>query len=138
MRGVAEVEGVGSARQRRAGRRLDRDHPHVPLVAQLLADEREGDAGEVGAAAGAADHHVRIGVRLLHLLDRLDADHRLVQQHVVEHGAERVFRVGVLGRDLDRLGNGDAEAARRIRVLGEDGAAGRRSHRSGLRRIVAP
>ncbi len=30
----------------------------------------------------------------------------------------------VLGRDLDRLGNGDAEAARRIRVRGEDGAAG--------------
>ena len=102
---------------RRTGGRLDRDHPDVPLVAQLLADEREGDAGEVRAAAGAADHDVGISVGHLHLLDRLEADDGLVHEHVVEHAAERIFGVGVLGRDLDRFGNRDAEAARRIRML---------------------
>ena len=124
MPGVAEVEGVAAARHRRAGRRLDRDDPHVALVAQLLAEEREGDAGEVRAAAGAADDDVRVGVGRLHLLDRLLADHRLVQQDVIEHAAQRVFGVVALGGDLDRLGDGDAEAAGRIRILRQDGAAG--------------
>ena len=72
----------------------------------------------------AADDDVRPVAGHLHLLDRLDADHRLVDQHVVEHAAERIVGVGVLGGDLDRLGDGDAEAARRVRVLREDGAAG--------------
>ena len=124
MTGVAEVEGVFAPRQRRTGGRLDRDHPDLALVAQLLADERKGDAGEVRAAARAADHDVRIGVGRFHLLDRLEADHGLMHQHVVEHGAQRVFGVGVLGRDFDRFRNRDAEAAGRIGMLFEDRAPG--------------
>ena len=34
-----------------------------------------------------------------------------MQQHVVEHAAERVVGVLVLGGDLDRLGDRDAERA---------------------------
>ncbi len=49
----------------------------------------------------------------------------LVQQHVVEHAAERVAglaaRIG--DRRLDGLADGDPEAARGVRGLGEDGAA---------------
>ena len=50
------------------------------------------------------------------LLLRLLADHRLVHQHVVQDGAQRV--AGVLaGRGvLDRLGDGDPQAARRVGV----------------------
>ena len=57
--GVAEVVGVPPARQARAGRRLDGDDAHLLAAAQLRADERERDAGEVRAAAGAADDDVR-------------------------------------------------------------------------------
>ena len=124
MPGVAEIERVFAARQRRARRRLDRDCADAFLVAQRLADEREGDAGEVRAAAGAADDDVGIGVGLLHLLDRLEADDRLMHQHVIEHAAERIFGVGVLGRDFHRLRNRNAEAARRIRMRLQDRLAG--------------
>ena len=56
--------------------------------------------------------------------ERLLADDRLVQQDVVEHAAERVRGV-VAGRGvLDGLRDGDAQAARRIRICLEDRAAG--------------
>ena len=92
------------------------------LVAQLLADKGKRDAGEVGAAAGATDHDVGIGVGLFHLLDRLEADDRLVHEHVIEDAAESVFRVGVLGRDFDGFRDRDAEASRRIRMRLKNGA----------------
>ena len=50
--------------------------------------------------------------RELHLGDRLLPDHGLVEQHVVEHAAERVGGVVAAGGVLDRLGDRDAEAAR--------------------------
>ena len=77
--GVAEVVGEPAAGQRRAGGRLAGDHLDLGAAAQHRAEEREGDAGEVRAAAGAADHDVRIVAGLLELLDRLLADHGLVQ-----------------------------------------------------------
>ena len=75
------------------------------------------EAGEVRAAADAADDDVRERVRELELGDRLLADHGLVQQHVVEHRAERVVGVLVLRRDLDRLGDRDPQRAGRVRGL---------------------
>ena len=65
-------------------------------------------------------------VRLLELLLGLEADHRLVHQHVVEHAAQRVLRVVARGRVLDRLADGDAEPAGRVRILLEDLLAGLR------------
>ncbi len=124
VRGVAEVVGVLALGQRRAGRGLDRDDAALAAAAQLQAEEREGEAGEVRAAAGAADDDVGIVARHLELLDRFLADDGLVQQHVVEHRAERIFHRRVLGGHLDRFRNGDAERARTVRVLGQDGAAG--------------
>jgi hypothetical protein len=58
--------------------------------AQLLAQEREGQPTEVRAAAGAADDEVGSLADLGELQQSLLADDRLVQQHVVEHRAERV------------------------------------------------
>ena len=124
VRGVAEVVGVFAARQRRACGRLDRDEAALAPAAQLQPEEREGKPGEVRAAAGAADHDVGVVARHLELLDRFLAVDGLVQQHVVEHGAERIFHRRILGGHLHRLGNGDAERARTFRVLGEDGPAG--------------
>ena len=59
------------------------------------------------------------------------ADHGLMHQHVVEHAAERIFGVGVLGRDFDRFRNRDAEAARRIRDAVRGSRARSRSRCSG-------
>ena len=95
-------------------------------AAQLRAEEREHQAGEVRAAAGAADQHVGVVAGHLELRHRLQADHRLVRQHVVQHRAQRVLGVVVGGGDLDRLGDGDAEAARMVLRLLQDRAPGLR------------
>ncbi len=92
----------------------------VHPAGELLAQEREREPGEVGPAAGAADDQVGHVARVGHLQQRLLADHGLVQQHVVEHAAERVVARLVLRRHLDRLADGDAEAARVVRRVGED------------------
>ena len=76
-----------------------------------MAEEGKGEAGEITAASGAPDDDVRVVAGHLHLFHGFLADHRLVQQNVVEHAAEGIFGVVVLRRDLDRLGNGDAETA---------------------------
>ncbi len=68
---------------------------------------------------------VRVLLGELELLERLEADHRLVHEHVVEDGAEAVLLLAAAGGgDLDGLGDGDAERARRVRILLEDRAAG--------------
>ena len=136
VRRVAEVVGVFAARHRRAGRGLDRDEAALAPAAQLHAQVWERDAGEVRSAADAADDDVRVVARHLELLDRFLAVDRLVQQHMVQHRAQRVFHRRVLGRHFDRLGNRDAERAGAVRVLGEDGPAGIRS-RSTARRCSA-
>src|SRR6266446_3685396 len=120
MPGVAEIIGVAAARQARTGRRLAGDDPWLRPAAQPGADERKGDAGEVAAAAGAADDDVGIIAGHFELGDRLLADDRLVQQYMVQHAAERVFGVGVLGGDLDRLADRNPQAAWGIRMRGED------------------
>ncbi len=103
MAGVAEVVGVFAARERGTSRRLDGDDAHRFLLAQLLAEEGEAEPAEIRAAAGTADHDVGPEAGHLHLLDRLDADHRLVDQHVIEHAAERIIGVGILGGDFHRF-----------------------------------
>ena len=112
-RRVAEVVGVDALGQRRAGRRLGGEEARAGAGAQLAPQPRVGQAGEVRAAAHAADDHVGRVAGELHLGDALLADHGLVQEHVVEHGAQRVVGVLVLGGDLDRLGDRDAQRARR-------------------------
>ena len=122
---VAEVVGEEAARERRAGGRLAREHVDV-AAGDLLAQEREGKPGEVRAAADAADHDVREGARLLHLRQSLLPDHGLVQEDVVQHGAERVGGVLALRCVLDRLRDRDPETARRVRMLLEHGPPGLR------------
>ena len=91
VRGVAEVVGVGALGHGRAGGGLDGDDARaLVLSAQLATDERERDAGEVGAAAGAADDDVGPVVGQLELLDHLLADHGLVHEHVIQDAAEGV------------------------------------------------
>ena len=128
---VAVVVGVDAARQRRARGRLDGDDLDVG-AGDLVAQERERDAGEVRAAAGAADHDVRaLLAERGQLLLGLEADHGLVHEHVVEHGAERVGGLGIGGRALDRLGDREPQRAERVGIDLERGAAGVRHRATG-------
>ncbi len=121
--GVAEIVRVRAAREARARRRLDGDDADVRAAAQLGADEREGDAGEVRSAARGADDHVGVVVGQFQLLDGLHADHGLVQQDVVEHRAERVVGVGVVRGDFHGFRDRHAEAAVAVGVVREHVAA---------------
>ena len=123
MAGVAKVVGVLAARQARAGGGLHRHDARLGATAQAVADEGEGQASKVAAAAGAADQHGGPGGGHVHLLHRLQADEGLVQQHVVEHAAQRVLGVVALRGNFDRLADGDAQAARVVGVLGQHAAA---------------
>src|SRR6202030_3749812 len=113
----AEIIGVLAARQARAGRGLAGDDARLGTVTQARADKREGNTGEIAAAAGAADDDVGIVAGHLELRHRLLPDDGLVQQYMVEDAAEGIFGAGVLRGDFHRLADGDPQAPRRIRML---------------------
>ena len=122
--GVAEIVGILAARQARAGRGLARNHARLWTATQPGADERERDAGEVAAATGATDDNVRVIARHLELHHGLLTDDGLVQQHVIEHATQRIFRIGMLRGDFYRFADRDAQAAGRARMFPEDAAPG--------------
>ena len=99
---VTEVVCEQSARERRAGRRLAGKNVDVP-AGDLLAQEGEGEPGEVRAPADAPDDDVGKGACKVHLRERLLTDHGLVQEHVVEDASERVGSVVSSSCVLDSL-----------------------------------
>ena len=120
---VAKVKRVNAARERGASCRFRRDEAGRGLRAsELVSNEGVGESGKVGSAAHASDDDIRVFPGHLHLLLGFLPNDRLVQQDMVDHGAERILRV-IVGRCVfDRLGYRDAKAARRLRVLCEDPA----------------
>ena len=116
--GVAEVVAVDALGQGRAGGRLGGQKARFRVAAQDIADEREAQPGEVGTAADAADHDVRLIARHRHLGRRLLPDHSLMQAHVIEDRAERIVRVLPLRRNLDGLGDRDPERAGSVLGVG--------------------
>ena len=112
---IAEVVPELALGERGAGSRLDR-HDADLLALDLVVHERKADARQVASAAAAADHDVGIVARDLHLFLGLKPDHGLMQAYVVQHRAEGIVGVIVRGRVFHSLGNGEAEAARVVRV----------------------
>ena len=124
---IAVVVGIDALGQRRAGGRFDRHHAQIlrlRIAGRLVGQEREGDAAEVGAAAAGRENHVGVLANFGQLLLRFQADDGLMQQHVVKHGSQCVIRVGAAGRLFHRLGDGQAERALIVRVLGQRIAPG--------------
>ena len=121
--GIAVIEGIDPLGQGRARSRFHRHAAHFFAVGPV-GDEREGQSGEVGAAAAAGDHHVRIIPGDLHLGLGLLADHGLVQTDMIQHAAEGIVGVGMAGGIFNRLRDGDSQAAEAIRIMGQDRAAG--------------
>lgn len=95
---------------------------------EIVAHEGEGDAAEVGAAAEAGNHHVGIFAGHGHLFLGFEADDGLVESHVAEHRAEGVFTSGSCGGEFHGLGDGGAERALMVGILGEDVLAGACRH----------
>jgi hypothetical protein len=94
-------------------RRLDREQIDVGV-----RDERQGDPAEVRPAAAGADDDVRQPFAgQLELLLGFEADDGLVEQDVVEDGAERVVRVRPAGRVADRVADRRAERPGVVRVV---------------------
>lgn len=122
--GIAEVIGVGAAGEGGAGGGFDCDDAGFLASAESGTDEGEGDAGEVGSAAGATDDDIGVIIGHLELFDGFDADDGLVEQDVVEDGAQGVFGIFRLGGDFHGFRDGDTEAAGVVGALGEDGASG--------------
>src|SRR5690606_7747879 len=126
--GVAEVVAKHAAGQLRAAGGLAGDRPQLGARAQLAVHEREREPGEIRSAAERGDDHVgQILAGLLELDQRLLADDGLVHEHVVEHAAEAVLGLLVARRSLDRLGDGDAETAGAVGILGQDRPTGLRA-----------
>ena len=98
-----------------------------------MTHERQGQAAEVGAAAKAGNHYVRIFAGQGHLFLCLKADNRLVQAHVIEHGTKGVFTVRGGDCQFDGLGDGTAKGAAVIGVGREDVLSGTGTHRRGRR-----
>ena len=107
----------------RAGCRLDSDDLVVCFAAELLAHEGSDQAAEVGTAACAADDHVGLDAVFVKCGLGLETDDRLVQEHLVQHGAEHVAVAGVGDGDFDSFGNRAAERTGRAGEFGKNLAA---------------
>ena len=118
--GVAEVVQVFAPGQGGAGGRLHRDDAVVPLTPQLLPHKGGDQAAPVGAAAGAADDNIRHNAVFVHGRLGLQPDHRLVQQHLVQHAAQHIPVAGGGGGHFHRFRNGAAQGAGGARVLRQD------------------
>lgn len=91
---VAEIVCISAARHGWAGSRLDGDEIGLCLSGEPILHERGDQPAEIRAAARAADDDIRILVIHRHSFFGLQADHRLVQEHLIEHRAKHIARAG--------------------------------------------
>src|SRR5439155_26931742 len=112
---VREVVAVLALQIRGRGA-LGRNEPDgLPL--DRVREEGKGETAEVRAAAETRNHDVWIGPDLLELSLRLEADDRLMQEHMVQDGSEAIDRLLVPLRVFEALGHCDAERARMVRLF---------------------
>ena len=128
---VTEVILELAAGEFRAGVGFGRDEAGLLAVLDVVAHERVGDAGEVGAAAEAGDDDIRILAGHGHLLLGLQADDALVQAHMVQHGAQGVLAVRGGDGQFDGLGDRTAQRTLVVRIPGDDVLAGAGGHGRG-------
>ena len=116
---VSIIVGIHTLGQGRAGSRFDRDQLDI-LASRLVREERECDTTEVGTAAAGSENHVRIIVHQRKLLAGLFTDDGLVQQNVIEHGAQRIVGILAAGRFFDGFRNRYSQRALRVGVFSQD------------------
>src|SRR5439155_15393089 len=118
---------------------LGRDEADL-FAMEYIREEREGETPEVRSAAEARDHQIRILADLLELPLGLEADDRLMEEDMVQDGAEAVDRLFIAAGGLESLRHRDAEGSGMVRVLLEEGAprCRHRTRRRVDRRAVHP
>ena len=95
---------------------------------QLIRHKRRNQSAQVGAAAGAAHHNVRVFSQLLHGLLAFQTDDGLVQQHLIQHAAQHIaLGAFTFHRGLHGLGNGAAERTGGAGIFCQNFPAGLRS-----------
>ena len=120
---VAEIIGIFSAGDRRAAGGFDPDEADVVFALQPFSHEGRDESAEIGSAAHAADDDVRLNAVLIEGDFTLQTDDRLVQEHVIEHGAEHITAIGRIDGLFHRFRNGTAERPARAGEFFEDLAA---------------
>ena len=129
---VAEVVAEFSFCHGWAGGRFDGDNFGGAVAGDDFPDEGEGEAGQVGAATGAAEDVVGLFfAELLELEEGFFTDDGLVEHHVVEHGAQGVVGLVVAESYFDGFGDGHAEGSGGAREFFVHGAAGFGVHGGG-------
>src|SRR5437660_12647201 len=112
---VREVVAVLALQIRGRGA-LGRNEPDgLPL--DRVREEGKGETAEVRAAAETGHHNVRVGPDLLELSLRLEADDRLMQEHMVQDGSKAIDRLLVPLRVFEALGHRDTDPAAMVRLL---------------------
>ena len=86
-----------------AGARLHRYVAGGGTVAESVAEEGEDHPAEVGSAAEAGDHHIRLLSCQLHLSLSLQPDDCLVESHMIHHRPKEVLGIGRGACQLYRL-----------------------------------
>ena len=93
--GISEIVGELAFGQAGAGGRFHRHNACPALALDLAAHIGHHQSRKVRSPAGAAHNHIGLVSGQRHLLQGFLADHRLVQQHMIQHAAQRVFGVRV-------------------------------------------
>jgi len=66
------------------------------------------------------DEKIGFFPRQFQLLLCFQADHGLMEEHMVKHAAQGIVRVGISGGIFHRFRDGDPEASLAMRVLGQN------------------
>ena len=101
FRVVGEVVPV-FALEVRGRRTLGRDEADF-FPMEYVREEREGETSEVRSPAEAGDHQVRILADLLELPLGFESDDRLMQEDMVQDGAEAIDRLVIAAGVLESL-----------------------------------
>ena len=100
--------------------RFGGNEARVALTAQVVAHKWERNARKIAATAKAPNHHIGIFASHFHLLLRLQANHGLVESHMVEHRSKHILAVGRGARQFHSLRNGGAERTLIVGIVGNN------------------
>ncbi len=125
-RSITIIVGVRPFGQGRTGGRLDGNAAQIcrPLVSRRLVGKKgEGNTAKAGATTARTKDHVRIEANLVELFLGFEANHGLMQQHMVEDRTQGVTGIRVGCCLFNSLGNCQTKRALTIRISGQRSAA---------------
>ena len=119
---VSEVVGEGPLGEGGTGLGFHCHQAHIPSRG-LIGEEGQGDASQIRTSSAAADDHVGILPHLGQLFLGLQTDYRLMEEDMVQDGAQGVMGVVVGDGVLHGLADGQTQGSGVAGVLFQDGPA---------------